>query len=268
MEYINKLIATADSESIIKLVEHMLPKVEGEGKSWQEKALNLWRSVVTALCYMRDNDIPGRERLEITIETIIDYLSLEKIQELYMIGYEEAQASTNGEWSEGFSGVKTYLESRCPGYKVERLLVKHGKTENTNSEISIEQDLVAYEQHVYRSSQLSAPLNLLHTTWFTVIDEQQLRPTPQQSEALITLLPNLENTAILKSDKKHANTEIIPISGSNILTIVQASRQLSIIESENIGKMCFGMLRIAMNDNLKPFQSISIKLEPKITHKD
>ena len=60
----------------------MLPKVEGEGKNWQETALNRWRALVVALCYKRDNF-----GFELSVSTLIEYLSLQTIEELYMEGY-------------------------------------------------------------------------------------------------------------------------------------------------------------------------------------
>jgi len=90
-------VSSADADTIIQMGANMLPKVEGEGKNWQEKALNLWRAVIQALCYLRDTDIPGTERADLSISTIIDYLALPKVEELYIKGHEESLS--RGEWS-------------------------------------------------------------------------------------------------------------------------------------------------------------------------
>ena len=40
----------SDADTQIQMGANLLPKAEGDGKSWQEKALNFWRSLVAALC--------------------------------------------------------------------------------------------------------------------------------------------------------------------------------------------------------------------------
>ena len=96
----------------------MLPKVEGEGKNWQEKALNFWRAIVVALCYKRD-----MKGMEISVNTFIEYMALSRVEELYIEGYEES-LERGGDWSYGFVGIKSYLESGCPAYKIDKLLAK------------------------------------------------------------------------------------------------------------------------------------------------
>ena len=227
MKYINKLIATADSETIIKFVEHMLPKVKGEGKVWQEKALDLWRPVVTALCYMRDNDIPGRERLDVKISTIIDNLSLDKVGELYIIGREEAQTRPNGDWSDGFSGIKAYLDNFeiKYRYKVEILLANRDQLNNISSDTATKQDPLAYEQHAYLSSQLMPALNLLRHIFYRVISDPNSAPILQYGEMLITTMPKLKNTYFFKANQDNENITIesIGLNAHNIMVKVQES---------------------------------------------
>ena len=133
-----------------------------EGKAWQEKALNLQRALDMAVVgYLQD-----KLGQTIGIQTFIDYLSLDKIGELYMIGYRENKDT--GAWPFELLGVKSYLESGCPGYKITNLLMKNGETPPGDMapqrpgapQKSYEQEATAYEQHSYRASQLMPSFSL------------------------------------------------------------------------------------------------------------
>lgn len=220
-------VSSADADTIIQMGANMLPKVEGEGKNWQEKALNLWRAVIQALCYMRDTDIPGTERADLSISTIIDYLALPKVEELYIKGYEESLS--RGEWSHGFNGVKAYLESGCPAYKTEKLLAKNGYGDApapgpgrpAQPGKAFEQDSMAYEQHAYRTSQLMPVLNLLDKTYGFIFRD------------------------------KFAEIDMIDATLNNrILVMLIPSLEKSAQEAENLGKLAIACLRVMMGKNL------------------
>jgi intracellular multiplication protein IcmO len=222
-------VSSADADTIIQMGANMLPKAEGEGKAWQEKALNLWRSVIQALCYIRDTDIDGRERIDLSISTIIDFLALPKIEELYLIGHEEAR--TTGEWSYGLSGIKAYLESGCPGYKIDKLLAKHGLTGDAPApapagrapagKSNTEQDGAAFEQHAYRTGQLMPVLNLLDKTYGYIFKDKfpeiDMLDVTLNNRILVMLIPSLEKSAQ---------------------------------EAENLGKLAIACLRVMMGKNL------------------
>lgn len=221
--------SSADPDTIIQMGANLLPKVEGDAKNWQEKALNLWRAMVTALCYLRDTR--GRE---LSIADFVDYLALPKIEELYMMGYEEAM-SNNGEWSYGFVGVKNYLESGgCPGFQVSKLLKKHGyggDDESRGSPFSAgrrnasgkdtEQDSHAYEQHAYRTSQLMPALNLLDKSYGYIFrrkyPEIDMTDVALRNRILVMMIPSLEKSAQ---------------------------------EAESLGKLTIACLRVMMSKNL------------------
>lgn len=216
-------VSSADADTIIQMGANMLPKVEGEGKNWQEKALNLWRAVIQALCYMRDT-----EGADLSISTIIDYLGLPKVEELYIRGYEEAQS--RGEWSYGYNGIKAYLESGCPAYKIEKLLAKHGYGDQppqmpgrpaAPGGKAFEQDSMAYEQHAYRTSQLMPVLNLLDKTYGFIFRDKypeiDMIDATLNNRILVMLIPSLEKSAQ---------------------------------EAENLGKLAIAMLRVMMGKNL------------------
>lgn len=105
--------------------------------------------------------------VELSIEVIVDYLALHKIEELYLIGYQEFQK--NGVWSRGFSGVNDYLKSGCPAYKTEKLLANNGFIDPSSQSadrlavdaLPYDQHLSAYEHHAHLTMQLMPMLKLL-----------------------------------------------------------------------------------------------------------
>ena len=216
-------VSSADADTIIQMGANMLPKVEGEGKNWQEKALNLWRAVIQALCYMRDTD-----GVDLSVATIIDHLALPMIEQLYVKGYEESQI--RGEWSYGFAGIKSYLESGCPAYKVDKLLAKHGYGDAPAPAAggrpaaggkAFEQDSMAYEQHAYRTTQLMPVLNLLDKTYGFIFRD------------------------------KYPEIDMIDITLNNrILVMLIPSLEKSSQEAENLGKLAIACLRVMMGKNL------------------
>lgn len=221
----NKLnpVSAADADTIIQMGANMLPKVEGEGKNWQEKALNLWRAVIVALCYRRDT-----EGMDISVATIIEYLALPKVEELFLLGYEESLQ--RGEWSYGYAGVKAYLDSGCPAYKVDKLLAKNGYGDTpapagrpgaAASGKAFEQDSMAYEQHSYRTTQLMPVLNLLDKTYGYIFRD------------------------------KYPEIDMIDVTLNNrILVMLIPSLEKSAQEAENLGKLAIACLRVMMGKNL------------------
>lgn len=218
-------ISSSDADTIIQMGANMLPKVEGEGKNWQEKALNLWRALIQALCYVRDAG-----EMDLSVATIIEYMSLPKLEELYIRGYEESLAR-GGEWSYGFSAIRAYLESGCPSYKVDKLLAKHGYGDHSMSAAAgrpqaaggkaFEQDSMAYEQHAYRTTQLMPVLNLLDKTYGFIFRD------------------------------KYPEIDMIDVTLNNrVLVLLIPSLEKSSQEAENLGKLAIACLRVMMGKNL------------------
>ena len=219
--------SSADADTIIQMMSNMLPKVEGEGKNWQEKALNLLRSLVIALCYKRDT-----AGFELSVSTFIDYLALPKIEELYVEGYQEAQRT--GSWSYGYNGIKAYLESGgCPGFKLDKLMAKFNLTGDAptappgfggarpSAAKSNEQDNQVYEQHSYRSTQLLPVMNLLDKTYGFIFRD------------------------------KYPEIDMIDVTLNNrILVMLIPSLEKSAQEAENLGKLAIACLRVMMGKNL------------------
>jgi intracellular multiplication protein IcmO len=218
---------SADADTIIQMGSNLLPKVEGDAKNWQEKALNLWRSVVQALAYKRDT-----QGFDLSISVFIEYMSLGKVEELYLEGYYEAQ-NRDGEWSYGFAGIKNYLESGVPGYMIAKLLRKNGigveEAPASPTQMKrpgqagkeFEQDSMAYEQHSYRTNQLMPVLNLLDKTYGFIFrakyPEIDMSDVTLRNRILVMLIPSLEKSAS---------------------------------EAENLGKLSIACLRVMMSKNL------------------
>lgn len=219
--------SSADADTIIQMGSNMLPKVEGEGKNWQEKALNFWRALVVALCYKRDT-----RGMELSVSTFIDYMGLPKVEELYIEGLEEAAAT--GDWSYGYVGIKAYLESGCPAYKIDKLQAKHAagganaaapgagmRPGGPAGGKAFEQDNMAYEQHAYRTSQLMPVLNLLDKTYGFIFRD------------------------------KFPEVDMIDVTLNNrILLMLIPSLEKSAAEAENLGKLAIACLRVMMGKNL------------------
>ena len=218
--------SSGDADTLIQMGANLLPKAEGDGKSWQEKALVVWRAVITALCYKRDT-----QGYTMSVGGIIDYLSLAMIEELYIEGYKEAQEAEDGSWSYGYSSIKNYLEAGLPAYSVEKLLKKHNLSDGVAAPPSgvrrppggrdTEQDPAALEQHGYRVGQLMPVLNLLDKTYGYIFrasfSEIDMIDVALHNRILFLLIPSLE-----KSSQ----------------------------EAENLGKLSIACLRVMMARNL------------------
>jgi intracellular multiplication protein IcmO len=215
--------SSADADTIIQMGANMLPKVEGEGKNWQEKALNLWRALVVALCYKRDTN-----GMDVSVATFLEYMALPMIEQLYIEGYDEAE-KRGGEWSYGYIGIKSYLDTGCPAYKVDKLLAKHGRGDGPPqgppgrpaAGKQYEQDSMAYEQHSYRTNQLMPVLNLLDKTYGYIFRDKY---------------PEIDMVDVALNDR--------------ILCMLIPSLEKSAQEAENLGKLAIAALRVMMGRNL------------------
>lgn len=213
-------VSTADSDTIQQMGANLLPKVDGDAKNWQEKALTCWRGLVPALCWKRDN-----EGLDISVTTFVDYLALTKLEELYVQGYRMAQEN-DGVWDEAFTGLKSYLEVGLPGFKLERPLKKAGliparasmpgaKQESTDQESGV------YDQHGYRATQLNPALNLLDKTYGHIFQD------------------------------KFSEIDMVDVTLNNrILMMLIPSLEKSSQEAESLGKLAIACLKVMMGKNL------------------
>ncbi|WP_298706106.1 TraM recognition domain-containing protein [uncultured Variovorax sp.] len=241
----------SDADTQIQMGANLMPKAEGEGKSWQEKALNFWRALVVAICYKRDT-----QGFEISVGTYIDYMGLPKVEELYVEGYKEYLDT--GEWSYGFVGIKSYCESGgCPGFMVDRVIAKYNLPPDPNSASrtglpdtrgqgrgaaaggggmvvvgggmagagkpaqKTEQEQAVYDQHGYRIGQLMPALNLLDKTYGHIFRA------------------------------KYSEIDMVDVALNNrVLVMMIPSLEKSASEAENLGKLAIACLRVMMGRNL------------------
>lgn len=215
--------STADADTIVQMGANLLPKVDGDAKNWQEKALNCWRGLVPALCWLRDN-----EAMEISVTTFVDYLALPKLEELYAKGYSLAQKN-NGIWNEGFVGIKAYLEVGLPGFKLDRCLKKFNVVATARPPMGmaggkqepLDQDSNTYDQHGYRATQLNPALNLLDKTYGHIFQD------------------------------KFSEIDMVDVTLNNrILVLLIPSLEKSAQEAESLGKLTVACLRVMMGKNL------------------
>lgn len=211
--------STADADTIVQMGANLLPKVDGDAKNWQEKALNCWRGLVPALCWLRDH-----EGMEISVRTFVDTLALVELEKLYAKGYTLA-ARNGGVWPEAFEGLKAYLEVGLPGFKLERALKKHGAMPKApaagGKPEPLDQDATTYDQHGYRATQLNPALNLLDKTYGHIFTD------------------------------KFSEIDMVDVTLNNrILVLLIPSLEKSAQEAESLGKLTVACLRVMMGKNL------------------
>lgn len=211
--------STADADTIVQMGANLLPKVDGDAKNWQEKALNCWRGLVPALCWLREH-----EGMEISVRTFVDTLALVELEKLYAKGYTLAQQN-GGVWPEAFEGLKAYLEVGLPGFKLERALKKHGAMPKNQvaggKPEPVDQDATTYDQHGYRATQLNPALNLLDKTYGHIFTD------------------------------KFSEIDMVDVTLNNrILVLMIPSLEKSAQEAESLGKLTVACLRVMMGKNL------------------
>ncbi len=101
----------------------------------EQARIVLWQAVVKAIGY---KEIIGEAQGNTS--TYQECLTLPKVEELYAEGYHEAMEH-GGQWSNSFSGIKTYLEDILPNYNIHKL---HQKIEAESSDANY--DATAYQQ--------------------------------------------------------------------------------------------------------------------------
>ena len=212
-------VSTADGDTISQMGANLLPKVDGDAKNWQEKALTCWRGLVPALCWKRDN-----EAMNISVTTFVDYLALTKLEELYVQGHKMAMEN-DGVWDEAFTGLKSYLEVGLPGFKVDRALRKAGLLPNRptpgGKPEPTEQESGVYDQHGYRATQLNPALNLLDKTYGHIFQD------------------------------KFSEIDMVDVTLNNrILMMLIPSLEKSSQEAESLGKLAIACLKVMMGKNL------------------
>lgn len=194
----------ADADTLVQMTANMMVKASGDSKTWQERGLNLFKGITRAVCFKRDEG-----QLVLSMEVLREYLSLDKIEELYIEGWKLANDG-QGPWPTPFLGVKSYLEVGLPGFKIDVMLRKHGVLKEESEEDPMSslrggekqkkapttQGNDTYNQHGYRSDQVYPALSLLIDTYGHIFKrkhpEVDMQDVVINNRICVSLIPSLE----------------------------------------------------------------------------
>jgi len=199
----------ADADTLVQMTSNIMVKASGDSKTWQDRGLNLFRGICRALTHKRDLG-----ELTLSIETMREYLALDKIEELYVEGWKLANG---GAWPTPYLGVKSYLEVGLPGFQLQNMLRKHGclKEEAEDEAQALNQAFgrpaapakkpptnqtnETYNQHGYRADQVYPALSLLIDTYGHIFKrkhpEVDMQDVVVNNRICISLIPSLEKGA-------------------------------------------------------------------------
>lgn len=187
----------ADADTLVQMTSNMMVKASGDSKTWQERGLNLFKGITRALCHKRDEG-----QLTLSMEILREYLSLEKIEDLYVEGWQLANDG-QGTWPTPFIGVKSYLEVGLPGFKIDVMLRKRNLLDEPAQEPGapksgkpIVQGNETFNQHGYRSDQVYPALSLLIDTYGHIFKrkhpEVDMQDVVVNNRICVSLIPSLE----------------------------------------------------------------------------
>lgn len=199
----------ADADTLVQMTSNIMVKASGDSKTWQDRGLNLFRGICRALTHKRDLG-----ELTLSIETMREYLALDKIEELYVEGWKLANG---GAWPTPYLGVKSYLEVGLPGFQLQNMLRKYGclKEEGEDEAAALNQAFgraaapakkpptnqtnECYNQHGYRADQVYPALSLLIDTYGHIFKrkhpEVDMQDVVVNNRICISLIPSLEKGA-------------------------------------------------------------------------
>lgn len=199
----------ADADTLVQMTSNIMVKASGDSKTWQDRGLNLFRGICRALTHKRDLG-----ELTLSIETMREYLALDKIEELYVEGWKLANG---GAWPTPYLGVKSYLEVGLPGFQLQNMLRKHGclKEEAEEEAQALNQAFgrpaapakkpatnqtnETFNQHGYRADQVYPALSLLIDTYGHIFKrkhpEVDMQDVVVNNRICISLIPSLEKGA-------------------------------------------------------------------------
>ena len=139
---LHELFRSGGAADIIKVSDELLPIQEKDISLWRSRSITVWSAVVSALCWVRDN-----EGEKTSLEIFVQNTGLSPIERLYLKGLD-ISIGNGGVWPVAFHGVKDYLETYLPGYSIKTLL------ENKLRELSAQCDMVK-EAHNYTAAGLT-----------------------------------------------------------------------------------------------------------------
>jgi intracellular multiplication protein IcmO len=167
--------AEGSADFLLQLMASIIPKAVGEGQKWQQRALNMIDALLRTLCYKR-----AKGELDISIDTIRHYLSLQNLVQFYIEGRE-------GKIPElAFLPIKTYFETGLPGF-------------NPNQAHDPAQwDPEVFNQHGYLTGEFSRVLSMMVDTYgFIFRDKYPDVDTTDvllNNRVLVVMIPSMEKS--------------------------------------------------------------------------
>jgi intracellular multiplication protein IcmO len=174
--------AEAGADMQTQLLTSLLPKAEGDSKSWQDKAINMMDGVVRLLCYLRARG----EIQQISFETYREYISLPKLCEIFKKAETDPTNRFGGLPALAYQPIRSYLMTGLPGFNGEN--AKQGKPQSND----------ASTQHGYLTGQFARTLGLMCDTYGDVFrarfSEINMRDVALNNRFLLIVLPALEKS--------------------------------------------------------------------------
>ncbi|GIK74505.1 MAG: phosphoesterase [Chloroflexota bacterium] len=202
------------ADFLSQLMSTLLPKADGDGKQWQEKAINMMDAVIRALCFLR-----ARGEIELSIGAIREYLALPKLIELYLRGERQKDLP-----EVAYAPIKSYLETALPGFSADK--ARKGK----------EQDQEVLNQHGYLTGQYARTLSMLMDTYGYIfkdkLSEVDMMDVMLNRRILVVMIPTME-----KSSQEAANLGKLVVASMRLMMAMNLGNRLEgyfddIIESK------------------------------------
>jgi intracellular multiplication protein IcmO len=167
--------ADGSADFLLQLMASIIPKAVGEGQKWQQRALNMIDALLRTLCYKR-----AKGELDISIDTIRHYLSLQNLVQFYIEGREGKIPDL------AFLPIKTYFETGLPGF-------------NPSQAHDPEQwDPEVFNQHGYLTGEFSRVLSMMVDTYgFIFRDKYPDVDTTDvllNNRVLVVMIPSMEKS--------------------------------------------------------------------------
>lgn len=193
-------LGEAGADMQTQLSTSLLPKAEGDSKSWQDKAINMFDGIVRLLCYMR-----ARGEIEqISFEVYREYLALPKLCEIFRRAETDPTGRNAGLPPLAYQPIKSYLTTGLPGFNAEN--AKNGKPQTND----------ANTQHGYLTGQFARTLGLMCDTYGDVFkarfSEINMRDVALNNRFLVIVLPALE-----KSPQEISNLGRLAVAAAKLM---------------------------------------------------
>lgn len=182
----------APPDFLSQLLQSLLPKAGGDGATWQQKSIAMMDAVLRALAFLRSTG-----ELEISVQTIRDYIALPKLIELYLRG-------ERGELPEdAYLPIKSYLET---GISIDVKKAREGKAQPEEVQ----------NQHGYRTGQFVPTLAMLADTYGHIFKDRyaevDITDAVLSNRIVIVMIPTME-----KSEQEAANLGKLAVAAIKLM---------------------------------------------------